>query len=786
MKEYDPNTIPLHIRGEDEDMMIPQTPEPEREPEPWIETEIVGKAMPRVDAYERVSGSAPYTYDIYLPGMLYTAILRSPYAHAKVKKIDVSKAKAMRGVHGVLSSADKEADVSFHRGRTKLFDTHLRHHGDEVAAVAAETPYLAEEALKLIEVEYEELAFALTQEEATANNAPVILADEKSDRGRTVGPNNTIKNGGGEFSRGDVEKGFAEADATVELDFHNDCVIHTPLEVHGSVAQWDGNKLKLWTSTQGVYNVLNGVSSMLKIPIKDMEVIGDYVGGGFGAKLSAWKNDVLATLLAKKTARPVKVMVTREASFQAVGNRPLTDGKLKGGVKKDGTISAINHTGSSTGGAFPYTNSTTFQSGELYLVENVKAEQSYYLSNAGIGCAMRAPGFPNGNFMTEQLIDQLAHEIKMDPVEFRLKNIPKYSQLDGNNRPYTSTGFAGCLSEGAKVFGWKEKRNKAKGDGPVKHGYGVAGGMWAYGGGWPPATIILKMYVDGSVSIITGASDIGTGTKTILTMIVAEELGMPVERVRIDNADTGHTPFASASGGSKTLPTEGPAARTAAFELKHKLLNMAAGLMKANAEELELKGEKVVAKANAEASMSTSEILQKSMQFDVVGVGYRAPNPEDKIIRTWGAHFADVTVNTHTGKVVIHTLLGANESGRVINKLTFNNQVYGGMTMAIGQGMSEQRVMDHGQTGKVINTSWLDYKVPTAKDVPFDQDVLAIEPVDTACNNLGAKGLGEPAMIPTMAAIANAIYNAIGVRITRTPITPVEVMKALAAKGQRG
>ena len=782
MNKYEPNKIPLHVRGENPDMLIPETPVPEKEPEPWEDTKIVGQSMPRVDAYERVSGSAQYTYDVFLPGMLYGACLRSPLAHAKITSIDTSAAEKMPGVHTVLSSKSKIADIAMMGGRSKLFDTHCRFEGDEVAAVAAESPYIAWEALQAIKVEFEELPFALDEKSATAPGGPVILKDEGAGRRRSIGPNNTVVDEGGSSSRGDIGKGFAEADQIVELSFHNDCVIHVPLEVHGSVAQWNGDKLKLWDSAQGVFNMMHGVASALKIPISNIEVIGDYVGGGFGAKLGIWKHQVMAALLAKVTAKPVKMMLRREEAFMCVGNRPRTDATVKAGAKSDGTITAIEHTGSSTGGAFPYTNTTGFQSGELYLCENFKQDEHFYLTNAGMGCAMRAPGFPNGNFMTEQVIDELALKINMDPVEFRIKNVPDFSQRDDRKRPYTSTGLADCLRDGAKAFGWKDARSRSGGDGHIKTGAGVAGGLWGYGGGWPPATIILKMYMDGSVAIITGASDIGTGTKTILTMIIAEELGMPIERIRIENADTANTPFASASGGSKTLPTEGPAARTAAFDLKNKLIELAAGHLNVSEDDLILKNETISSTTDESKSITTSNLLRRTLRFDVIGVGYRKPNVEDKIIRTWGAHFAEVSVNTLTGKVSVNRMVGVNESGRVINRLTFNNQVYGGMTMAMGQALSEQRIMDSGQTGKIVNTNWLDYKLPTSKDVPHDHDILAVEPVDVECNNLGAKGLGEPAMIPTMAAIANAIYDAIGVRVTNTPITPIQIMKLLAEK----
>jgi CO/xanthine dehydrogenase Mo-binding subunit len=294
-------------------------------------------------------------------------------------------------------------------------------------------------------------------------------------------------------------------------------------------------------------------------------------------------------------------------------------------------------------------------------------------------------------------------------------------------------------------------------------------------------TVIMRMLNDGSVAISTGAMDIGTGTKTVACMVAAEELKMPMERIRIENADTDTTPYCIGSGGSRTLPSLIPAVRRAAYQIKRQLLDWAAEDLGTSSEELELRNNAVVSKLNAEIKRPVSELINAKRQWEVVGVGYRGPNPEGKIIRTFAVHFAEVEVNMLTGEVRVVRMLGANESGRVINRKTFDNQVFGGMVQGIGYGLIEKRVIDR-QTGKLLTANLSDFKVPTSMDVPVEHEVLAIDPHDTECNIVGCKGLGEPATIPTSAAIANAVYDAIGVRIFDGPIDPPRVLEALRRK----
>ena len=749
-----------------------QVPHPQEKLAPWGETRIVGKALPRVDAYERVSGAAEYTYDVILPGMLYAATLRCPHAHAMVKSVDTSAAEKMPGVVSVLTGKSPGADIPWYGGRpaqSKLFDPHCRYEGDEVAAVAAQNPYQAWDAIKAIKVEYEKLPFVIDEETALKSDAPKL-----HEGGNTTGAPRTSQ-------RGDVAKGFAEADVVLEETFVTDIQIHVPMETHGSVVKWDGDKVTIWDSTQGVYDgVLIPFARTMGMPINNVRAICRYFGGGFGSKLELSKNTVIAALMARRTGRPVKLMLSREESLLAVGNRPSAKMTLKAGVKKDGTLTALQLTSIATCGAYSGGASVGFQVGELYKCPNVQIGETTFYINAGRARAFRAPGFPTGNWCLEQMMDMLAEKIGMDPVDFRLKNFTEVSQ-SRKNLPYSSAGLKQCLIEGSQAFGWKEARSAKKSGGPIRRGFGMAAGMWQGGAGGPPYTAEIRMFNDGGVIIKTGAMDIGTGTKTAACMVAAEELGMPLENIRIENADTAVTPYAQNSGGSMTLPGLVPAVRRGAWLVKRQLFEWAAESLKVPADTLEFQNNAVVVRGSPDKRAVIQELMRAHGVNDVIGIGNRDPNPSDKVTMPFAAHFAEVEVNTRTGEVNVVRLLAANESGRVINRKTFDNQVFGGMTMGLGYALTEKRVLDR-QTGKMCNVNLHDYKVPTSLDVPADHRVIAIDPKDTECNIVGCKGLGEPAHVPTASSIANAVYDAVGVRPTRGPIEPKTILELLSKK----
>jgi xanthine dehydrogenase YagR molybdenum-binding subunit len=752
-----------------------ETPEPQQTPEPWGETRVVGTRRTRVDAYERVSGSARYPSDVILPGMLFGAILRCPHPHARVRSVDVSAAQALPGVRAVLSAfTPLSGPMSAHEKliRETLFPAECRYEGEDVAAVAADTPYIARDALRAIVVDYEPLPFVSDERDALAADAPLV----RPEGNRVAAP--------AVYERGSVQAGFAEADVVVEEEFRTECELHTPLEPHGCVATWDGDSLTVYETTQGVFPVQNGLAAALGIPLSKVRVVGSYMGGGFGSKLSLGKYTTLASLLAKVAARPVKLFITREETFLAAGNRPPANMRVKIGAKRDGTLTAIEYAATGSGGAYQAggTSGLDFIVRDLYRCPNVHSELQDVFMNTGPARAFRAPGHPQCAWAVEQAMDLLAEELRMDPLELRLKNIPTVSQSRGDI-PYTTTGLAECLRRGAEAFGWSAARARAADPtAPVRRGVGVAAGMWSGGGGGPPSTAIVKMFSDGSVNLNMGASDIGTGTKTVMAMIVAEELWVDPDGVQIEHADTGTTQYASASGGSKTIPTESPAVRAAAVEVKSQILALAATQLGVDKATLDLREGKVVTVSGNPQELKLTELRELRRAGVVVGVGYRGPNPTGKAVNPFGVHFCEVQVDTRSGEVEILRFLAVQDSGRVMNRTTYENQVRGAVVMGIGLGTTERRVLDRGRTGLMVNRSWVDYRIPTALDVPPLIEVLPVDLQDKECNHTGCKGIGEPATIPTAPAIANAVHHATGVRITGSPITPAKLVDALSAQ----
>jgi len=760
-----------------DEQTVPETPDPGSAPKPWGSTSMVGRRQPRVDGYELVSGRAVYPSDVSLPGMLYGAVLRSPYPNAIVKSLDTRAAESMPGMQAVLTGESSDANPAWsypNDVKGRIFESHCRYEGEAIAAVAAETAYQAGDALGAIKIEFEVLPATVDELKALQPGAPLV-----HDGGNRVKPPER-------YQRGDVDRGFAEADVILEQTYRTECEIHTPLERHGCVAKWDRGRLTLWQSTQGVYRVQSQAADILGMPLSKVRVIGRYMGGGFGSKLQAEKETIIAALLAKKTGRPVKLFLSREETFIAAGNRPPANMRLKAGVKKDGTLTALDFTCVATSGAYPAggTGGIDWQIKDLYQCPNVRTELSDLYTNACPSRPFRAPGHPQGAWALEQMMDALAEGIGMDPVELRLKNIPAVSQARTGNPPYTSTGFRQCLTDGAKSFGWREVRSaiaSSNKDRNWRKGVGMAGGMWVVGGGGPPATIIVKLFADGSVSLNMGASDIGTGTRTVMALVVSEELGVKPDLIDIENADTATTQYATPSGGSKTVPTESPAVRAAAIHVKQQLLAMAAEELKEKPASLTMKGGTILSLADPSKKIKVTDVVGLKKQGLIVGIGYRGPNPANRAINPFAAQFCEVEVNIKTGEVRILRFLSANDSGRVMNRLTFDSQVIGGITMGIGLAMTEARILDRNQTGKIVSGNWHDYKIPTAMDVPADIVSVPIDSPDNEANTTGAKGLGEPVTIPTAAAVANAVYNATGLRLTSTPISPLVLRRALAA-----
>jgi xanthine dehydrogenase YagR molybdenum-binding subunit len=749
---------------------------PENEPKPWgpeADLAVLGKPMARVDGPDKVSGRAKYTLDINLPRMLWAKILRCPHAHARIVSIDTRRAEALPGIKAVLTHKNApDMPWPFHGNDAKLFNTTLRYPGEEVAVVAATDEHTAADALALINVEYEELPFVLDAEKALEADAPKVRGDSNLLRGQPS-----------TYTRGEVDKGLAEADFVVEQTFRSQVQVHACLETHVSVAQWSGDKLTVWDSTQATHGVREQLAQVLGLPIANVRVITQYSGGGFGSKLWLNKHTVLAALLARQTGRPVKLALDREEDAMTMGNRPSNVMTIKAGCKRDGTLTALYLKSVGPVGAYPAGAGCGAPLREIYACPNVKTEEYNVFIHADQARPHRAPGHVQGTFALEQVIDMLAEKCGLDPLEFRRKNYSLVEQTR-NNIPYSAKGLERAYAEGATKFGWAERhaRKRQFSRGAKRRGCGMATQIW-YGGGGPPGYAIVKINFDGTANLLCGAQDIGTATRTSFLQITAEELGMNPDQVTVAMGDTETCPYGPGSGGSRTVPSMAPAVRMAAADAKRQMLDLAARVMKIPAERLAVREGRIFDTANPATRLPLRDVTSKmrteweSPQSQIIGVGFRGPNPDNVSLNTWGAQFAEVEVDTDTGEVRVLRIVAAHECGRVINPLTATSQIEGGVIQGIGFALFEQRVLNNA-TGRMVNANLRDYKLPSAPDIPEIEAVLVDLP-DPAANSVAAKGLGEPPIIPTPGAIANAIYDAIGTRVTETPMTPDRVLRAL-------
>ena len=741
-------------------------------PEVWekdAELDVVGQGKSRLEGPEKVTGRAQYTYDIRLPGQLYAGVLRSPHPHAKVLSVDTSKAEALPGVHAVISSNDA-FDITWYKEETPLFGDTVRFVGDEVAAVTAESEELVEDALRLIEVEYESLDFIADMAHALDDGAPEIHEEGEADGNLVEEPET--------YERGDAEAGFAEADVTVDEVYTTQTALHNALESHGTVAQWQGDDLTLYDSTQGIFAVREGIAEKLGLPQNKVRVIKQHMGGGFGAKQVPWKQAMFAALLAKKSGRPVQLMLDREGENLATGNRNPTRQRVRLGAKKDGTLTAISVEILVTAGAYSAKGEASNVAGlyqHLYKCENVKTKQTRVYTNLGPAVAFRAPGYVEACFALETALDQLARELELDPLELRRKNYTERDQKQ--DLPWSSPdGLRACYDRLEEVFGWQDYE-KPKPEGSKRRGVGIAAHEWMAGSGNPPAYAFVKLNGDGSAEVITGTQDIGTGSRTVLAQVAAEALGITLKDVTLTLGDTATGPYAPTSAGSFTVPTVAPAVRAAALDAKKQLLEAAATLLETDADTLSIKKGEI---QGGSETLKVSEVMQKLSPHTIQGHGARHANPEGTSIRPFGAQAAEVEVDTETGEVTVLRVVSAPDCGRILNPKLARSQVIGGVTQGIGFALTEERIVDT-TLGVVLNADLEEYKIPTLADVPPIEHAEVNLP-DLNANPTGAKGLGELPLIPVAPAIANAIYDAVGVRLRDLPLSRSRIVNALAER----
>jgi CO/xanthine dehydrogenase Mo-binding subunit len=587
-----------------------------------------------------------------------------------------------------------------------------------------------------------------------------------------------------EYARGDVAAGFAAADVVIERTYSTHAALHNALEPHGSTAQWEGDRLVLWCSTQSVFDVRQQVAQKLGLPAHRVRVIKQFMGGGFGAKQVAWKQDVIAALLARQAGRPVQLMLDRRAENLVAGNRNATEQRVRIGAKRDGSLTAIEALVALESGAYQVGGEASNVVGiyqDLYRCPNVHTTQTAYYTNYGPTVAFRAPGYVEGAFALESAMDELARELGLDPLDLRLRNYSEVEQQEG--KPYTlPEGLRACYERATGTFGWRDYK-KPPAQGTKRRGIGLAASSWIGGSGHPPGYAWVKLNDDGTAEVVTGTQDIGTGTRTGLTQVAAEELGLPPDQVALHLGDTGYGPYSPVSSGSATQPTLGPAIRAAAADAKRQLLEAAAEILEVDATWLVVRAGKIEVTGKlggAERSVPVGEIMGQLAPHMILGQGARGPNPADKAIRTFGAQCAEVEVDIATGEVTVLRVVAAADCGRVVNPKLVESQMIGGVTQGLGFALTEERVVD-SRYGFVINANLEEYKVPTVADIP----AITHAPVDipdVAANPTGAKGVGEPPLIPTAPAIANAIFDATGVRLYTAPLNRRRLVEALAAR----
>lgn len=777
---------------------------------------VVGKRIPRRDAPEKTTGAAKYTVDIQLPGMLIGKVLRSPYPHAKILKIDTSRAEKLRGVAAVITIDDvpnkvfncamsnaviegaavavevTEEHVEEGGGLTekaafvgdvldqRVLTDKARFVGDAVAAVAAINESIAEEALELIDVEYEKLPAVFDSEEAMKPGAPRI---------HDAAEGNIAVHQPFPFDE-DVEKGFKEADYIVEGTFRTSKQKHCQLEASSCVANFDATgRLTIWSPGQAPHPFKKMVAGLFDIPEGMIRWLTPYVGGAFGHYASLWAEPICIAL-ARKTGKPVKLAYTREEEFIATDSRApaILTGKM--GVKKDGTITSMQTKAISNAGAYVcHAASTTAASMAwffaLYRYLNREGEADVVYTNTPCTGAFRGYGNPRAMFELEQLVDMAAESIGMDPLEFRLKNIKRTGEPSWiPGLPIENSGAEECIKRGAERIGWKEKRTQKK-EGIRRRGVGMACAIHsasAYPFLMEQSNAFIKLNSDGSANLMVSPVEIGVGILETLCQIAAEELGVHAEDIHIVHGDTDITMFDLGTFSSRSTYVLGMAVLKAAREAKKKLLERAARRLGVSAEELETKDRRIYVKTAPEKGVSVAEIARDTLYNYELGKGehisgkYSFQPTHSPIFQ---ASFAEVEVDTETGEVKVLKMVVAHDIGRAINPMTVEGQLEGGAVQGLGYTLTEDFAVDKN-TGKIITDSFATYKIPSTLDIPEIEVILVEQPV--ASGPFGAKSVGESGMILVAPIIANAIYNAVGVRITELPMTPEKVLKALKAK----
>src|SRR5919205_2232850 len=685
----------------------------------------------RVDGPLKATGTARYTYDQRLPGMLYARVLRCPHAHARVSKLDTEAAAKIPGVKAIIPAPLTE----------------LRFAGAPVAAVAATTPEIAGDAIRAIKVTYEVLPHVVHAPAAIRPDAPKVIAEE-----------NNLQEKGKNGDQQKAEAAFATADAVVEAEYITARIHHTCLETHGMVVDYrGGDSATIYASTQGTFTIHADAAKELGLTESAVTVSVEDMGGGFGSKFGLGLEGLLACRLSKQTKAPVKLMLTRYDEFVMAGNRSGSWQKLKAGVKNDGTIVALQARQYRLGGLGPGS-----QAGQPYIYRMGDTYREIYAlhTNEDSTIAMRAPGHPQASYAVETLVDELAYKIKMDPVEFRKKNL-------------SDEVYHRQLERGAREIGWDRRNPVAGGNaGPLKRGMGCAVGTWG-GGGNNQCKVDVTISRDGSVLVAVGTQDLGTGTRTYTRAIVAEELGLTIKDVkeRIGNSKLG---AANPSGGSTTAPSLSPSVKDAAIKARMLMAERVAPLLgNAKPEEISFAGGKV---SGGGKSLSWQQATASLPAAGITSHGEWRADLQARGVH--GVCFAEVEVDVETGHVKPIKMVHIQDGGLPLNRLTMESQINGGMIQSLGMALWEGRVMD-AQLGMQLNPGFGDYKLPGSLEMP---EMVPI--IDDDDKREVVIGVGEPPVIPTVGALVNAVFNACGVRVRELPVTPDKILMGLSKATQ--
>jgi len=749
---------------------------------------VVGRRLPMLDAAAKVNGSAQFTDDLMLPGMLHGKILRSRLPHAKILNVDVSKAARLRGVKGVVTGAEipdrQYGIVPKARDEYALAKGKVRYIGDEIAAVCAIDPEIAEEAVELIEVDYEELPSVFDPLDAIKEGAPIIHEGVA---------NNTSFAIRKEF--GDVEGAFAASHLVSEDSFYSQPVNHAPLEPHSAVAQHDPirGQVVLWSSTQIPFFLRRNLAATLQIPESRVRVIKPKVGGGFGQKIDMFAKDFCAAWFAMKLGKPVKFTYERDEVFIGTRQRHPMYLKVKTGMTKDGKILGQQFLAYADGGAYNSTAPTMMALSCFFLmvpyhVPNLLYEGYHVYTNKPVGGAMRGHGIPQARFAVERQLDMMAERLNLDPAEIRWKNSIKAGEPHPGGFVINTCGFAESVRAAAKAIGWKEKRGKL----PFGRGVGLGGASFPSGVtnmSHISSGAVVQVGQDASVNVLTGAADIGQGAETVIAQIVAEVLGVSLDDVRVTAADTGATPLDPGTFGSGVTVRAGNAARIAAESVKKRLFECVADELEANPEDLVAKDGVIFVTGSPEINIPFAKALKayqyKDLPMPLVGrASWMADTSEPTTLFNQPGNFspsysfmtqaAEVEVDTKTGKVKVIKMATAHDCGRPINPMLVEGQLEGSIAGGMGQALYENVITEKGQ---VMNPSFLDYGFPTTLEVP-EMESIDIE-TDDPVGPFGAKEAGEGTQLSPAPAIVNAIYDAIGVHFNELPVTPERILKAL-------